>query len=339
MIRSIRRSAFTLVELLVVIAIIGVLVGLLMPAVQAARDAARRAQNENNLKQIGLAVAGFEQSQQSYPPAYKIADQLTNGPLNTPAGFDPSDMDYAVSWAFMIMPQMEGQNQYNLWDRTRKVSDPVNANAFAAAVSSYINPRGARANGQKCNIYKFAAHPDPATPPNSSGLQTLGQGACMDYAANRGFWGVFTRANGQPGSNPANDNKDFTWWNTPYHPRYAYFQGPFGLRNTQVSNAACSDGTSKILAVGDRWNPLTIQSDPDGCGLVGSAVSSIVRGADNGLASNREDPSASKFGSPRGDSACFVYLDGHIGWISHSADINVFRAQCAIADGVAISDN
>jgi prepilin-type N-terminal cleavage/methylation domain-containing protein len=61
------RRGVTLVEILVVVAIIGVLAGALLPAVQQAREAARRSSCGNNLRQIGLGLAGHEAARGHFP--------------------------------------------------------------------------------------------------------------------------------------------------------------------------------------------------------------------------------------------------------------------------------
>jgi prepilin-type N-terminal cleavage/methylation domain-containing protein len=81
------KRGFTLVELLVVIAIIGILIALLLPAVQSAREAGRRTQCMNNLKQMGLAVNGFQEARKMLPSNRAC--------------------EHKETWLVMIMPYLE----------------------------------------------------------------------------------------------------------------------------------------------------------------------------------------------------------------------------------------
>ncbi len=92
------RRGFTLVELLVVIAIIGVLVALLLPAVQKVREAANRVRCQSNLRQIGLAVLNYHDTNRSFP-------------RNGNRGGSGISVD---SWSFFarMLPFLEQENLY-----------------------------------------------------------------------------------------------------------------------------------------------------------------------------------------------------------------------------------
>ncbi len=113
-----RKSAFTLVELLVVIAIIGILVALLLPAIQAAREAARRTQCKNQLKQMMLAMQNHESALGMFPtggihPYPQLEDYLSN-PASVGGGKPMTGHRQGLSWAFQILPYMEGGNVFSL---------------------------------------------------------------------------------------------------------------------------------------------------------------------------------------------------------------------------------
>jgi prepilin-type N-terminal cleavage/methylation domain-containing protein/prepilin-type processing-associated H-X9-DG protein len=134
------RAGFTLIELLVVIAIIAILIALLVPAVQKVREAAARTQCINNLKNIGLALHGFHDSNKRLPPG--AANDMTPFGPNTGA-------QWGSSWMVYILPNIEQGPLFQRWD-------------FAGGNSGYVNANNCTlANNTVIPVYRCPTSPMP----------------------------------------------------------------------------------------------------------------------------------------------------------------------------------
>lgn len=333
-----QRAAFTLIELLVVIAIVGILVGLLLPAIQMVRESAARTQCTNNLKQIGLALHNYHDTQNVFPPGY--VDGNTD-PTSTP----DNDVGPGWGWAAFLLPYLEQGGVYN----------QINFNvAVGKGVNMQISQR---------SLIIFQCASDPFQQPcilynwNDSSTVTVGHG---NYVGCNGWEECFSGAGGDPQAGASTDGGS----------------GGFGrkgiglfYRNSRTRIADVLDGLGNTVVVGERsgnhspstWTgavpqamcpawmatqPYTVPNTPPfqaPSGPNGSAYDNADYGealvfahcngthlpsADNPI----YDPDTFySMHAPRG--ANFLFGDGSVHYLTSSINPNTFQALATIAGG------
>ena len=175
-IHALLRGGMTLVELLVVVAIIGVLVSLLLPTIQASREAARRAECQNNLRQIGVALHAYHAAHGQFPV----------GCIDKRVPKNPNGKQLA--WSATILPELGEPTLSRQVDFDAAYDSAANSLAAATVVPTYLCPSTVRtAVGREGVIVA-----DPSGGSNAASYR----GAATDYGGIYGAAQVSPSANG-----------------------------------------------------------------------------------------------------------------------------------------------
>jgi prepilin-type N-terminal cleavage/methylation domain-containing protein/prepilin-type processing-associated H-X9-DG protein len=322
------RSAFTLIELLVVIAIIAILIGLLVPAVQKVRDAAARAQCQNNLKQIALALHAYHDVRKTFPP----------GGMQTGVNGRPC----YTTWAIEILPFVEQKNLYVRYDQTHRNEHDNQKFVVQSRVPVYECPNDPY-NGL---LERPASGPARYEYRHGSYRAVSGRSG----AIGRGFWDTF-----EPQYWPPNWIMLKEWRGALHGTADAYngipAQQAYGQNNAPLSQMGgpermgnISDGTSNTLFIGEYYNTDVSRRATFWAYTYASYNQSSVTSESRILGESynkcaqmpgmgSDNPCKRGFGAFHDGGVNFAMCDGSVRWISYSVDINLLAAMATIAGG------
>lgn len=362
------KRGFTLVELLVVIAIIGILVALLLPAIQAAREAARRTQCKNNLKNIGLSILNFADTEKTFPtggtepnPALEnyLKDTYSQPNLFLRVGPANGPMEQGLGWMYQILPYLEegaikgiirtSQLKklpiplYNCPSRrgiTFHQSSGISLVDYAAAVGG---PARSEIGDTEFNKFLNDAAPYPYFKTKQADV-FWGCPGC-NFSSGRGLGDLENKmkAGQKPKIRGVIQRADWIW--TPSPGRHIGF-------TPTMTVAKITDGTSKTILVGEKWVHRSLaegtggQADDRGWtdgwdfdAQRSTLISPRSDGTEPEPDGTPDDPSNYPMGSAHSGGINIVNADGSVGFINYDINLEIFNRLGNRLDGEVVNQD
>jgi len=279
-----RRPArgFTVVELLMVLAVIALLATVLPAALQNARATARRAQCQNNLRIIGLALHNYHDTFNTFPPGWVQADAQ-------------GDSSGGFGWQTMVLPFLEHQTLFNeLWivEKVKHEGKTVTAKYFPGLPDKPTPPLR-----KTIPVFRCPSDPTEALNPLRNSFATSNYSGNFGHAAEP-RWAPAPLAQFWPGAVEGEVVSNGIFW-----------------RNSMCRFAQLTDGSVTIFLAGER-------SVKSAAGIWPGVTSNRNRSdqVTDCRAGNEINSGIDAFSSLHGRGSNFLMCDGSVRFVKETID-------------------